>query len=192
MGFKSSMAAKKFLVSRIVEEANREQIPLSETEQKMLYFSESFPTLPDIEEVAQRFESECNDKEYEKKISRLSKAAYKQDRRESPELAQQWRDAVQLLKSEDHYILVMVSVGRRPHDIIKLFLAAILVVAVGAPLTFGWEWITPTVLRRIPYSVQVTGFLVFIAVVFFLGLDDKAGKKVGDWLGNAIERLVRW
>jgi hypothetical protein len=46
--FHSGREAKEFLISRIVEEAQRENIPLSEIERKMLYFTESGWTLPDI------------------------------------------------------------------------------------------------------------------------------------------------
>ena len=37
--FASGREAKKYLVERIVEEARREDVPLSEIETKMLYFS---------------------------------------------------------------------------------------------------------------------------------------------------------
>jgi hypothetical protein len=49
--FHSAREAKEFLISRIVEEARRENIPLSEVERKMLYFSETDWTLPDIMQV---------------------------------------------------------------------------------------------------------------------------------------------
>jgi len=39
--FQSAREAKEFLISRIVEEAQRENIVLSESERKMLYFSET-------------------------------------------------------------------------------------------------------------------------------------------------------
>ena len=44
--------AKEFLISQIVEEAQRENVPLSEVERKMLYFTETEETLPDIYEVS--------------------------------------------------------------------------------------------------------------------------------------------
>jgi len=47
--------AKEFLISRIVAEAQRENAPLSETERKMLYFTESGWTLPDIMQVNEQF-----------------------------------------------------------------------------------------------------------------------------------------
>jgi hypothetical protein len=51
--FSTAREAKEFLVSEIVAEAQRKNVPLSEIERKMLYFSETGWTLPDIMEVNQ-------------------------------------------------------------------------------------------------------------------------------------------
>ena len=56
--FQSARDAKEFLTARIVEEAKRENISLSEVERKMLYFSETHWTLPDIALVSEKFEHE--------------------------------------------------------------------------------------------------------------------------------------
>jgi hypothetical protein len=45
--FTAARHAKEFLVSRIVTEAQREGVALSEIEREMLYFSETSWTLPD-------------------------------------------------------------------------------------------------------------------------------------------------
>jgi hypothetical protein len=68
MSFASSMEAKEFLVSRIIEEARKRHVRLSELERKMLYFSEGHPTLPDIMEVNEKFEAEYDNEKYETKI----------------------------------------------------------------------------------------------------------------------------
>jgi hypothetical protein len=47
----SAREAKEFLASQIAEEAQREQVPFSEIERKMLHFSETGWTLPDIMDV---------------------------------------------------------------------------------------------------------------------------------------------
>src|SRR5690349_23643303 len=60
--------AKEFLISKIVAEAQREKAPLSEIERKMLYFTESGWTLPDIMQVSEQFDREYDQDEYEKKI----------------------------------------------------------------------------------------------------------------------------
>jgi len=47
----NSIDAKQFLISRVVEEAELEQMSLSPVERKMLQFTEAHPTIPDIYEV---------------------------------------------------------------------------------------------------------------------------------------------
>jgi hypothetical protein len=49
--FSSGREAKEYLIAQIVLEAERDGMPLSETERKMLYFTETAWTLPDIWEV---------------------------------------------------------------------------------------------------------------------------------------------
>jgi len=44
--FHSGREAKEFLIGELVGEAQRENMPLSEVERKMLYFTESGWTLP--------------------------------------------------------------------------------------------------------------------------------------------------
>jgi len=63
--------AKEFLISEIVEEAQRENIPLSEVEGKMLFFTESGWTLPDMMKVNKDFDRQYDQDEYEHKIARL-------------------------------------------------------------------------------------------------------------------------
>ena len=71
--FATTRDAKEFLVSRIVAESQREGVPLSEVERKILYFSETAWTLPDIEEVNDAFDREYNQAEYERKIRHPSR-----------------------------------------------------------------------------------------------------------------------
>ena len=56
--FPSAREAKEFLVARIVEEARREGVPLSEVERKMLYFSETGWTLPDMMQISDALNQE--------------------------------------------------------------------------------------------------------------------------------------
>lgn len=104
-----SVAAKQFLISRVVEEAEFEHKSLSEIDKKMLYFTEVHPSLPDIYEVNEEFERDYDSDEYEKKITALLKSARDRDQKQSPVQEQQWKDAIDSLKNEDHYILVMVD-----------------------------------------------------------------------------------
>jgi len=106
--------AKEFLVSRIVEEARRENVPLSDVERKMLYFSETNWTLPDIASVSAAFDREYDQDKYEEKITGVIRSAAMHDRQQSAELYGEWWDAIRSLKKGDHYILVMIDGAKLP------------------------------------------------------------------------------
>jgi len=107
--FKSEQKAKEYLINRIVVQAEREGVPLDEIERKMLYFSETGWTLPDIMEVNAAFEREYLDVEYEEKISSL---IHNLAERAAPEEQEAWAQAVVKLSEGDHYLLVMVAAAR--------------------------------------------------------------------------------
>ena len=104
-----STTAKQFLISRVLDQAEVEHVPLSEVERKMLSFSEVHPSLPDIREINAEFERSYDSNEYEAKVAGLVKAARRRDGQRSVPQEQQWRDALHALKNEDHYILVMAA-----------------------------------------------------------------------------------
>jgi len=122
--------AKEFLISKIVAEAQRENAPLSETERKMLYFTESGWTLPDIMQVNEQFDREYDQNEYEKKIARMVANAYKGILHD-PREYEKWRSAVRFLQREDHYISVLIGLADlRPRwDQLKLLAAGLAIVA---------------------------------------------------------------
>jgi hypothetical protein len=103
----NSVAAKQFLIARILEEAELEHVHLSDVEKKMLYFTEVHPSLPDIYEINAEFERDYDSDEYEGKVAGLLKKARGRDNSSSSIREQEWNDAIDALKEEDHYILVM-------------------------------------------------------------------------------------
>jgi hypothetical protein len=109
--FHSGREAKEFLISRIVTEAQRENVSLSEVERKMLYFTESGWNLPDMAAVSKHFDSEYHQNEYEQKIARLIRNAAKHDRKESRDEYDTWWAAIRFLRREDHYISVMIGIA---------------------------------------------------------------------------------
>jgi hypothetical protein len=106
--------AKEFLISQIVEEAQRENVSLSEVERKMLYFTETEETLPDIYEINDQFERDYDGPAYEKKIAALLRDAYRRICSGSPEGKNRWKQAICDLRGEDHYLLVMLAQSREP------------------------------------------------------------------------------
>ena len=123
--------AKEFLISKIVAEAQRENAPLSEIERKMLYFTESGWTLPDIMQVSEQFDREYDQDEYEKKIARIVSKAYKGILHDSPDEYDKWWAAARFLQREDHYISVLIGLADlRPRwDQWKLLAAGLAIVA---------------------------------------------------------------
>jgi hypothetical protein len=132
--FGSAHDAKEFLVAKIVEEAQREGISLPEVERKMLYFSETDWTLPDIRDVSDTFNREYDEDDYERKIARLISNARTRARKENAHDVKAWADAVRVLAKGDHYLSLLIDQAASirpvpPHDTLKLWGAGLLVSA---------------------------------------------------------------
>jgi len=113
--FNNAVEAKEFFVSRIVTEAVRENAPLSDLEKRTLYFTETGSDAKQeyLDDVAE-FEDQHDDREYEQKIARLLKKAYDYDSAHPEELGvedagQTYWSAYEVLRREDHYILIMID-----------------------------------------------------------------------------------
>jgi hypothetical protein len=124
--FATARDAKEFLVSRITSEAQREGVPLSETERKMLYFSETAWTLPDIADVNNAFERDYDRAKYEEKIGTLVRNFCAESRKNNRDDFDAWKEAIRTIHLEDHYLLVLISAAgsRSSHQSRFLKLAA--------------------------------------------------------------------
>lgn len=106
----TSREAKEFIIDRIVTEAQREGVPLSETERRMLYFTETDWMPYDFAEVNEAFEREYDTPTYEAKIAAVIRSYLDQA---SPTDRSKWHDAVRVLSNEDHYVLVLIAQADR-------------------------------------------------------------------------------
>jgi hypothetical protein len=106
MGFKTVRAAKEYLAGKITEQAVREGAPLTELERKMLYFSETDWTLPDMMKVSEEFDREYDQDQYEEKIGGLVARLLESEDDQGMEA---WGDAVVKISDEDHYLLVLIN-----------------------------------------------------------------------------------
>ena len=77
----NAVDAKQFLIARVIEEAELQQVLLSDLEKKMLYFTEVHPSLPDIYEINAEFERNYDAAEYEDKVAALLRNARDRDSR---------------------------------------------------------------------------------------------------------------
>jgi len=113
--FHSARDAKEFLISKIVMEAQRANIPLSELERKMLYFTETGWTLPDIMKVSDEFDREYDQDDNERKIAGIIAKADKNIRKGPQDDYDRWWSAIRFVEREDHCIRVMSRLaGLRP------------------------------------------------------------------------------
>ena len=145
--FRTIKEAKDFLAERIASEAEHEGVPLSEVERKMLYFSETDWTLPDIRTVSAEFEQDYDENKYEQKIAGLVRKIEARNHAEKPGEGEAWDEALLKLSEGDHYLTVLTTmVGevptvrhgfiptldapavRPPHDGLKLWVTAFAVV----------------------------------------------------------------
>lgn len=139
--FSSGREAKDYLIAQIVAEAQLERVPLSETERKMMYFTETAWTLPEIEEVREDFERDYDQTEYEAKIGELASRA--RARAGKTTGLDRWKEAVGVLEGEDHYLLILLGTSGSSDSVlvdrVKLVATAFLVCAVLIAAIFLFE-----------------------------------------------------
>lgn len=87
---------------------------MSETERKMMYFAETAWTLPDIWEVNQSFEQDSDRPAFEAKIGQMAHKA--RVRAAAADELESWNRAVQVLKREDHYLIVLLTASVKPSE----------------------------------------------------------------------------
>jgi hypothetical protein len=182
--FATVKEAKDYLAGRIVAEANREGIPLSEIERKMLYFSETNWTLPDTAEVSAEFDRKYDQDEYEEKVARLIANVTADRHHRNRDEEEKWDAAVHKLSEEDHYLLVLISEAKRtqgglssilnnqpirtPRDFLKALLVAFVLISSIFALFALVEWFSETKLWQATgweLSGRVKGFVVMLILV---------------------------
>jgi hypothetical protein len=131
------LEAKGFLVQQTAEQAALENVPLSDLEKRMMYFTETDECPEDPIALNDAFEAEYDTDEYEAKVSKLMHHAYQRITKENPETARRWKEAIQQLSKGDHYLLILCEEGlqrapteRPPHDLLKLLFAGLFLVAI--------------------------------------------------------------
>ena len=195
--FHSAREAKEFLVSQIVDEARRENVILSEPERKMLFFSVSGWTLPDMSTAAEEFDRAYDYRDYERKIAGLFRRAAKHTRKKSAQDYDVLWQAIRRLRREDHYLNVLVKQARvRPRgDLLKLWSTGVVIVVgflalIILSIKYGIE---PG--RYLPsrgavalyvWATLFTLAIVYSCLRFFWG-----SKRVDDWVSGIVEKMVR-
>jgi hypothetical protein len=154
--------AKDFLAQQTAEQAALDNVPLSDIEKRMMYFTESDSASCDNPlRVNDEFESQYDTAKYEPKISRLLHNAYDRLKMEDPERKRMWDLAVRELRKGDHYFLVLWDIKpptEHPRrDFFKL-LAVSLLVAIGIGIA---------IFLAVKYEIDVERYRNYILIVIF-------------------------
>lgn len=101
--------AKRFFATKAIERAQLERSPLSDAEQRMLWWSESDRQFSADPALGAQLASEISDEQYEAKIAGLLKRSFAADVAAGIDARGIWQHARSVLNQGDHYILVMVD-----------------------------------------------------------------------------------
>jgi hypothetical protein len=191
--FHSGREAKEFLISEIVAAAQRENIPLSEVERKMLYFTESGWTLPDMMEVSEAFDRGYEQEEYEHKVAELVANADRHIRKSSGDDYDRWWAAIRFLEREDHYITVMIRLaGLRPRgDQLRLFVTGLGIVTIfliAAFLGIKYDIHMPS---RGDLGIFACAFIACLLVAYTLLRFTLGRTRADDLTSTVLEKLAR-
>lgn len=147
--------AKRFLINRIVEQAKRANLPLSEVEARMLGFSSASANPAELD-AASSFERDYNKEKYEAKVSHLFQEVYQTDK--SMGMAGIWEQSMDALVDEDMYLAVIIrKTGMRQAPVpwylpdlrsLREFIPAILMVSAGILVEF-----TPLGTKLVPNPI---------------------------------------
>jgi hypothetical protein len=113
--FATESEARQFFVEKIVQQAQRDGVSLSEDERQMLLWSESAPDSVADPVLSERLAAVISDYDYEAKIAGLLERSFKGDTTADPGARDVWRTALSVLSRGDHYVLIMIdaAVGKR-------------------------------------------------------------------------------
>jgi hypothetical protein len=143
--FRTIREAKDYLAGRIADEAKREGTPLTEVERKMLYFTETGWTLPDMKEVSAEFDRDYNQEEYERKIAGLVGRIQASDEAQSELEQGTWDRAVEKLSEGDHYLIVLICAvqpqGNPARHWLKVLAIALVLLALAALNSWFRQWL---------------------------------------------------
>ena len=130
MRFRTIKEAKDFLASGIAAEAKSEGVPFSEVERKMLYFSETDWTLPDMAAVSAEFDRDYEENEYEQKIAGLVQQIEERNHGENSAEEEAWDEASLMLSEGDHNLSVLIAMAHEGHTVRHAFIPTLDVPAV--------------------------------------------------------------
>jgi hypothetical protein len=141
--FRSIREAKEYLASLIAQEAERNGTRLTEVERKMLYFSESGWTLPDMKKVSAEFDRDYDQDQYEEKIASVVRRIQTVLLNENAQDLASWNEALEKLSDGDHYLLVLADAAKpaAPKGNVRILKVALIFLAIAILNFWFRNWI---------------------------------------------------
>ncbi|MGB7284895.1 MAG: hypothetical protein WBE13_21715 [Candidatus Acidiferrum sp.] len=191
--------AKDFLVQQTSEQAALDNVPLSDLEKRMMYFTEGKGASEDPAALNEEFEAQYDTAKFEKKISQLLRRAHSRLKKEDPQKALQWNQAIRSLRRSDHYLLVLcgehLAHGSRLYWklVAVLFVPWVLLFLFNLLFSFhGRSSPQPPLLRSLPLPgpratriLQLFFLALLITAMFFPRAFEPANKIIShcfDWI----------
>jgi hypothetical protein len=189
--------AKDFLVQETARQAAIEGVRLAELEKRMMYLVENEEMGEDPLALNEEFEAEYDTDEYEAKIHGLLHRAYARVKKENPEWARQWKEAIREMSKGDHYLPVLWGDGilaanypaeRPPHDYLKLVGMALLMVSIvaGVGLAAGRYGQAP-----MPVWLKRALIFVFAGSYIYFAVLPLVMKKSPPGLQRVVDKISR-
>lgn len=140
MKFSTQKQAKKFFIDKIILQAQKDRIHLSEAEKYMLEWADGEEGFEFNNELTEQFKKETTEEEFEKKITKVFSHAYENDMQHDKEMKGTYQNAYRTLKKGDYYLLVMIeeTLKSKSRSLIKdRTLLVISALAVGVTAFFS-------------------------------------------------------
>ncbi len=105
--------AKTFFIKKVLDQAEKENVKLMDTEKEMLDWEDWDPRYPDgwNVELHERFEKEVDKTAYEAKIATLIEHAYQDDINSDGARKEQYQNAYRSIRKGNTYISILVEKG---------------------------------------------------------------------------------
>jgi len=144
--FRTIREAKEYLADVITKEAERDGTPLTDVERKMLFFTETGWTLPDMKAISSEFDRDYDQDKYEQKISSIITRIRARFAGGDPDQAQMtWDLALEKLGEGDHYLLVLADaanpVRRGARHNLKMVIVALVFLVLGCLDIWFRHWL---------------------------------------------------
>lgn len=180
------LKAKKFFIDKVLLQAQKEHVILSEAERYMLSWTEDRgKDFSPNQDLTDKFEDEITQDAFEKKIAGLLCNAYVNDAQNDKQQKKTYQDALRALREGDHYIAVMAEMAIKEGGAANWLKDKILLIvaAVGVSICLFVFLDTLDKLSIEQWSGFILGTLIYLGAIysFSFKMPGRKNHAVYDW-----------